>query len=129
MTVSCPGPQQQQKTTTTTTTSTKCCCLNCNRTIFKNNCSVVCSFSISSWVFVSSIMMINVEGNDKSRKVNCKYTVHVYTIVHTYMDTHIHTLKQKGEMAKQPQYHPSKKIIEDSIQSTETEAEDGQGGR
>lgn len=52
------------------------------------------------------------------------YFIHTHT-VHT-IDTHTQTNRGKG---KQPQHHHSKKIIYDRIQSTETEAEDEQGGR
>lgn len=41
-------------------------------------------------------MMINVKGNDKSRKVNCQYTVQICTI-HIHTDTHSEGKRENGK--------------------------------
>lgn len=70
--------------------------------------------------------MINVEGNDKSRKLPmvhvCVCTVYIH--IHN-MDTHAQTERENG---KQPQHHPSKKSFKTEFNQLR-QAEDEQGGR
>lgn len=78
-------------------------------------------------MFVSFIMMINVEGNDKSRKLPmvhvCVCTVYIH--IHN-MDTH--TLKQKGKMANNLNITLQKKSLKTEFNQLR-QAEDEQGGR